>query len=511
MKKCVCIMLLAVLLLLCACQPTPDEEVVIQKDFEKMIEKAQATPAEETVTIPGMTQEETPKLHGEHISESFTGRSEHFTVEIDADVIRPDGSLPIVRVKPSEFNAENLQPYFETLTNGEDFYLKNVGSKEYLEKMIIEMQTELDAGLPSMDRDGLGEQEIQNEFEVWKSEIEKLKKLWENASDGPGTPVKRLSDVDWDGIPYYLGWVLTTDDQQASFSFHQNAEVREGDHVIPYIQSSVYYENRNREPDTKSHDYRRFSDVTGETTIPNGTGLKLSSAEAQAEAERLIAEIGIKDLEADRVYLMQEKVLNGGNEGIVINDKLPADYAYQYLYEIRFCRKANGITVVMPSSMGSSSVQSETEYAPFWSYEELYIRVGNKGVCAFMYQAPLEVVQTVVEDASLMPFSDILAIAKKMIPVIHESKLNEPYCYREMEFHIDRITLSLQRISEKDNLNYGLLVPVWCFWGTDRYVDRDGTVSMNDISGQYGDPCGYLPLLCVNAVDGSIIDPIKGY
>ena len=522
MKKHIIIILIASMLLLCACQPTPETEVVIQKDFDRMIEQAKATPVPEigtdTVQAPNGAAQPTasaettvPAKPGDRVVDSFTGRSENFRVTIDADVTVPEGPIPIMRVKPSEFNPENLQPYFETLTNGEDFYLKNVGSKKYLEKMITEMQAELDAGLPSMDRDGVSEQEIQNEFEVWKSEIEKLKKLWENASDGPGTPVKRLSDVDWEGIPYYLGWVLTTDDQQASFSFHQNAEVREGDHVIPYIQSSIYYENRNKEPDTKSHQFRRFSDVTGGTEIPNGTGLSLTPSEAQAQAERLVETIGIQDMEADRVYLMQEKVLNGGNEGIVINDKLPADYAYQYLYEIRFCRKVKGVFVVMPSFTGSSSVQSETEYAPFWSYEELYVRLGNNGVCAFWYQAPLEVTDTVVENANLKPFSDILDIAKKMLPIIHEEKLNAPYNRREMTFSIDRITLNLQRIAEKDNLNYGLLTPVWCFWGMDRYVDRDGTVQWNDIAGDYGDPCGYLPMLCINAVDGSIIDPEKGY
>ena len=518
MKKRVCIMLLAALVLFCACQPTPKQEVVIQKDFDKMIEKAQATPTveEDTIAAQGSDPDVKPinpaQQSDEHVTETFTGRSDAFKVTIDADVIRPDGPLPIVRVQPSEFNAENLQPYFETLTKGEDFYLKKeLESKEYLEKQIADMQAEVDAGLPSLDRDGLSEQDVQRDIEYWKSEIEKLKQRWEKASDGPGTPTRRLSDVDWEDIPSYLGWDLRTIDEQANFSFRQNAAVKEGDHIIPYIQSSVYYYNRNREPATTSHLFRRYADVTGKSTIPNGTNLNLTPTEAQMEAERLIGEIGIRDMAADRVYLMQEKVLDGGNEGVIINDKLPKDYAYQYLYEIRFCRKVNGCSVVMPSFMGSSSIHSETEYAPEWSYEELYVRIGNDGVCAFSYLAPLEVVETVVEDAKLMPFSDILAIAEKMLPVLYESQLNEPYYYREMTFDIDRITLSLQRVAEQDNLNYGLLVPVWCFWGTDRHVNRDGTPLQNEYAGQCGDPCGYLPLLCVNAVDGTIIDPMKGY
>jgi hypothetical protein len=505
-------------MLLCACQPTPEQEIVIQKDFDRMIEKAKQTPAADSVTEEGNGSGDgtgeamrgaAPEI--QHVAESFTGRSEHFKVEIDADVIVPEGPIPILRVKPSEFNPENLQPYYEALTKGEDFYLKRLGSREYLENMIAGMQEELDAGLPSMDRDGVSEQEIQNEFEAWREEIEKLKKLWQEATDGPGEPVLRLSDVSWEDIPTYLGWELQTQDDQGLFTFRRNAEVHEGDHVIPYIQSSVYYENRNKEPDTKSHQFRRFADVTGETEIPNGTGRKLSPEKAQTEAERLIETIGIRDMEADRVYLMQERVLDGGYEGTTVNDKLPADYTYQYVYEVRFCRAVNGLHVTMPTFYGSSSEQSETAYAPVWAYEELYVRIGDGGVCAFWYQAPLEVTDTVVENANLKPFSDILDIAKKMLPIIHEEKLNAPYNRRETTFTIDRITLSLQRIAEKDNLNYGLLTPVWCFWGTDSYVTADGSVEWNDVAGNYGDPCGYLPLLCINAVDGSIIDPQNGY
>lgn len=498
--------LLFVCLLLLACVPTPEEEVIAKKDFDSMLEKANGTPSENANEPDGM-----PK-NGDRVSETFTGRSDAFKVTIDADLSVPEESVPIVRVKPGEFNPENLQPFFETLTKGEDFYLKKeLGSKEYLEKLIVEMQAEVDAGLPSMDRDGLTEEEIQQEFVHWNQEIANLKKRWEEAPDGPGTPVKRLSDVDWENIPTYLGWGLTTLDEQARFSFRQNALLREDGHEIPYIQSSIYYSNANREPQTKSKTFQRFADVTGQAEIPRGSGLSLSPTEAQAEAERLIETIGIKDMAIDRVYLMQETVLSNGKDGYRINEKLPADYTYQYLYEIRFCRMYDGIPVAMPSYFGASSEQSETQYAPVWSYEELYVRIGNDGVCAFWYQAPIEIVGTVVERAALKPFSEIMETARKMLPILYEDRLSSPYSYREMEFKIDRITLSLQRVMEKDNLNYGLFVPVWCFWGSDRHTESDGTIYTNEFTSEYGDPCGYIPLLCINAVDGSIIDPAKGY
>lgn len=503
MKKLLLIVLS--LVLLAACQPTPEEDVIVQKDFDSMLKKANEG-------TNGISETNNMPKNGDRVSETFTGRSDAFKVTIDAEVCMPEASLPIVRVKPGEFNPENLQSYFEVLTKGEDFYLKKeLESKEYLEKLIADMQAEVDAGLPSLDRGGLSEQDVQLEIEYWNAQIDGLKKRWEQASDGPGTPVERLSNVDWASIPTYLGWDLLTLDEQAVFSFRQNAEVRENDHVIPYLQSSVYYSNKNREPQTKSGTFKRYADVTGQTKILNGTGLNLSPTEAQVEAERLIETIGIKNMTVDQVYLMQETVLSNGTDGYRINEKLPADYAYQYLYEVRFCRCINGISVAMPSYFGASSEQSEMQYAPVWSYEELYVHFGNDGVCAFWYQAPLEVVETVVESAALKPFSEIMETARKMLPILYEDRLSSPYSYREMEFKIDRITLSLQRVMEKDNLNYGLLIPVWCFWGSDRHIESDGSVYTNEFTSEYGDPCGYVPLLCINAIDGSVIDPYRGY
>ncbi len=513
MKKHICIILLAALLLLCACQPTPSEPVVIQKDFDRMIEQAKASPAPEG-TEPEQTQPDAQEREPAHVTESFTGRSEAFRVTIDADVIRPEGPLTIVRCKPSEFTAESAQPYFDTLTAGKDYYLRTeLQSKAFLEEQIAAIQQELADGLPSLDRDGLSEEDIQDEYKSWERELDTLKKLWAKATDGPGTPVRRLSDVNWDEFPRHYGRILKTSDGQGEFNFRENGEAREGDRVIQYIQSEVWFYNRSREPDTDSHQWQRYADVTGKTGIPSGTDLKLTPAEAQAEAEMLIKEIGVSDMAVDRVYLMQENVLSEGKDGgTCINDKLPQDYAFRYLYEVRFCRTVNGIPVVKPTNFASSSNNSEDGgYAPSWEYEELYVCIGNDGVSKLYHLAPIETMETVVDDAALKPFSDILDIAKKMLPIMYEAKLSEPYSYREMEFQIDRITLCLERVAEKDNLNYGLLIPVWCFWGSDRHVDRNGSVGFNDIASVYGDPCGYLPLLVINAIDGSIIDPEKGY
>ena len=98
-----------------------------------------------------------------------------------------------------------------------------------------------------------------------------------------------------------------------------------------------------------------------------------------------------------------------------------------------------------------------------------------------------------------------------MIPIIYEDPLFNNDQITGMEFHFTRITLSLQRISERDNMNYGLLTPVWNFWGTQLYHYEDGSMLWwNNMDSALG-PCSAYPLLSINAVDGSVIDPMQGY
>ena len=504
MKKSIVIIFFASLLLLCACQPTPDEEVVIQKDFEKMIEKAQATLVEETVTIPGTTQEETPKPHGEHISESFTGRSEHFKVEIDAEVIRPDGPLPIVRIKPTEFTPETAQKYFDVLTAGHDLYTQEqLETKPFLEAMIADLQDQLENWIPTAVFES--EDQRKQESRYLKQLIKEYQEKWKTAKDDPGEPVRNIADYK------DLHFLSADRDYKVQFSWRPNSTVTYGKKTVTYLQSGISFVDRTRYPETTSGSFMKCADVTGQTTVPRGTDLKKTPVDAQREAEALLAAIGIEDMISDRVFLMQEMVLSEGKEGYAINPELPADYSFQYLYEVRFNRIVNGVQVSDPSPFASSSSHDETVVAPEWDYESLIVWVSDLGICQFDQRAPIEVMETKVSDATLLPFDRILEIAKKMIPIIYEDPLFTNDQITGMEFHFTRITLSLQRISERDNMNYGLLTPVWNFWGTQLYHYEDGsTLWWNNMDSSLG-PCSAYPLLSINAVDGSVIDPQKGY
>ena len=60
-----------------------------------------------------------------------------------------------------------------------------------------------------------------------------------------------------------------------------------------------------------------------------------------------------------------------------------------------------------------------------------------------------------------------------------------------------------------DSINDGLLIPAWNFYGTQRYILANGTESQRG----YDEPIDSIdqPFLSINAINGSVIDPVRGY
>ena len=73
-----------------------------------------------------------------------------------------------------------------------------------------------------------------------------------------------------------------------------------------------------------------------------------------------------------------------------------------------------------------------------------------------------------------------------------------------------RITLSLQRVIEPNRFDSGMLVPVWNFWGVRHKTETHKTTGEQRTVGS-DEERSRQPFLSINAIDGSIIDPWKGY
>ena len=509
-KRIYLILIAAALLLLCACQPTPETEIVTQKSFDQLVEQAKTTPAPEVETdtvqasVPQKTEqpagdpangpEATEEPKGEHIREIFTGKSEAFTVEIDADVIKPDLPMPIVRVYPGDVDDAMAQRFFDVLTKGQKLYTEEgLNCKPYYDRQIAIVMEEI-SYMESIKDDPLFSQESLDDSKDYLHELQKKRK---KAPDEPGAPVETIQ-LEYNVPTKYTEFTrgsfsCKSEDEKIRFDVCTNWKGVKGD---AFSMRGAWIVYQNETPlifDQKHIERVSCARVTGQTTKTPDNPLTMTPREAEQKAAEIVGACGLTDMAPTATWLVY---INTGDYGSPVRN-----HPGNYVYGIEFSRLVNGVPVAHPA--GESFSGDEATPRPRWVYESLYIEIGNEGIVNFSYRAPLILEDTLVESAALKPFSEIMDIFRKMTPVIYEYELNREGVKR-IECRVDRITLSLQRVAEQDNIDSGLLIPVWNFWGEVTCLYEDSNYSPWELTDG-------SPVLSIDAVTGSIIDPKRGY
>ena len=183
----------------------------------------------------------------------------------------------------------------------------------------------------------------------------------------------------------------------------------------------------------------------------------------------------------------------------LIKDWPEGDGPCTYAYRVVCSRMVNGCPTLMA---GNLVEESRDQFAPNWRTEKLYVDVNDQGLYCVQLTSPLTVGDTMIERAKLMPFPEIRSIAEKMLPILYETQARsfEEGVRTTYEKHIRRVELGLWCIREMDQLDRGILIPAWAFYTNTREVNEDGE-----------EWCSFEPILLLNAVDGSVIDPLVGY
>ncbi|MDO4544201.1 MAG: DUF6034 family protein [Clostridia bacterium] len=214
-----------------------------------------------------------------------------------------------------------------------------------------------------------------------------------------------------------------------------------------------------------------------DTAAPAGAGeVTLSPRSAAETVNAFLAD-------ADLPFAIAAATLNSGED-----DR----------YYLFFCTRLVG---GIPSAflLGESYYEDEdANYAKRWEHEMMSVTVDEEGIRSFVWEAPIETVETVVENCTLLPFSDIREIFNKMAFVTYGFQAKG---INTLHINVSDIKLETLRIVEQNANKSGLLVPVWNFYGTRVMENTDGTSTTTS----------HIILMSINAVDGSIIDLAKGY
>ncbi len=486
----VCIALLIVLVFVTGCQQTPEKAAVAEKqDTEHLLEQARKETA--SSDLRSLSEQYS-------IPETYTydaqGADGKLNINVNARVIVPESSaLPIYRVRQTEFSQGTVSAYFQALCGDAEMWIDSgQQSKSQINDTIVKVK----ARIAQIQDDP----QLSDELEMNKQLLAELEQKLKTAPDTPaeqradGTLIKK-NDAATDMPPSEEG------DEPLATPKIQDVGVATGIEAYERYNGGTgrtFYVNNDGSPSIIYMDLRN-------PAAGGDFGLSYSlpvTDDSNVDVE-MLSKAGLKPGEARQ---MVQGLLDKTDSGMAVDSVYLQDDAQyyddgtvqpaeNYAYLIYCVRLVDGL----PCSYVTGESQPESDaMASAWRYEQMYFLVNGEGIFNMVWTCPIEVIETVSEDARLKPFSEIRGIFESMMMVKYEAQAeNSAY-----DFDINRVTLSLHRIVEENSNESGLLVPAWNFYGK-WATETDAPGLSYEYLGQ--------SFLTVNAIDGSIIDIYKGY
>lgn len=496
MKK--AFLLCLTVLLLVGCLPTPDADFVPQKDMTAMLEKARSTQQPEVVTFGIDAPKENgqsaalPKLRECYgIPETYSHHAElaegHFILNVEAEVLVPDAdAIPIVRIERTNFDPETVRTLFNALCGDtEMYYQRQTYSKSQIADRIRYLSEQISD--EQAYRREYGEEGLANT----KAEIERLK---ENYASAP----EIVEDERCYGelIPY------ASNGANGPVSSNLIAEMG----IQAYSKDmTVCFIAANPEPDPSSRLWQFTQILFFRTTKqrPQNTCFfrvpkeyrndAYSPEQAETDVGAFLMQSGLDDFTVSTVQYAPEQITAH-----------PDDPMYRAL-----CTRTVG--AARSAYCDDWAYDCTDMFGPSWAYENLSVWIDRDGIQAFEWAAPIRVCSTVVENAALLPFDEIMEIYLRMVHTKFAAAINltDPDLRYgatiRSQYDIDRIELTLQRIQEPDVWDSALLVPVWNFYGVNTRTEVEDYIESEESRWL----CNSM--LSINAIDGTVIDVHKGY
>ena len=497
----VCVMLVACFTT--ACQPTPEEPIVVQKNQDEMLEAAVQTPdasgsAEPAFSIADM---QVP----DNYTYSATGADGKLTVSVDAPVTLPDADiLPTAKVVPGRFSQEMVWGMLDYLFGDTPYYQPDTRmTKEDIQRRILNRQQDIAEG----DFDDYPEA-----LADAQQDIEDLQKQLETAPDEREEP--KLSDgtmiQDENRGGYSINVNVIDEDSEygaGSFLCHNAAQQSEssGGLMKRIDESYLYYSDYSSEDDnywnyTMDGAQRVYSD----TDIPDDLAAKLGVTleDAKQQVQGMLDAAGIDDMMCTAAFVIDDH----GTGHVDDYSGAASDFAFKLFYT----RSLNGVPV-LPTSEFAQNGGGEYDY--LWIYETLQVIVTDGGIIDIHWHSPCEVTEMVTDNTKIIGFDEAVEIFEQKMMTFFEARV-DMYDLDSMDIDIDSIELGLFRIKQQDTGTdiAGLYVPVWAFYGTVAMTSTDPTGYTYT---GYDHGCDFpdkpYTVLTINAINGSIIDVEAGY
>ena len=477
------LLLIVVMVLLCfttACQPTPEEDTIVQKDnFEELIDIT-AKPTSQQTSI------DNTDINWENniIKEYPAGTSTNITVKVDASINALQDTASVFLVEPGEYDldfAKRAVNYFL----GDEYY-DDVFTKDDFMLKILPMQK----AIQSMD-DSSGS----------KSDAESYLDLYQY----------QYSNAPEDNVPGEIAFENTQFDYIGLKGYPYDGAVSElyvGNGGMGYTDFYYVVQDGTKRYKATNHIY---------------SGTPAKGMNTAYEDAKKIADDAIYSLYGENMSLVQTDLYNAysidetygrGLDGL-LNESCDQCYMFTFtpiyggLPQL-YAPEAKNLDDMTDEGVPMYQQKWDYEYSMKWPAQYVQVLVDNNGIVQFWGFSPTKISQTVNENVAMLSFDEIFERFKK----------NIFYCsvwsysgLEEVNINIDKIVFGMIRVPMKDNPDTYYIIPAWQFAGSktemhepDDFKDfpeemREELKWANRDYSESG-----KTFLVLNALDGSIID-----
>lgn len=491
-------LLACLLLLTCfttACQPTPEQSIIVGKNQDAMLSAAVQTPDASGTSTAAFS------LFNMDVPETYTfstvGADGRLTVSADAKVTIPGvDTLPTAEVVPGTFTQEMVSGMLGYLFGDIPYYQFDTRiTKDGYERMILDYQR------------NMAQTDDEEAKAYYQAQIEELQAQMADAPEELDAP--KLSDgtmVQGSEAGEYSINVASMDSEGRRIGSFQcyasTGTIETGWFNSSMLRgSTLFYSNYSSEDD----DYYNYTmdnaqQVRDDSEIPDDLEEKLgiTLAEAKQEVQGLLDAAGISDMTCSAAFVVDDH----GTGHVDDYTGVASDFAYKLFYT----RTVNGVPVLPTTEFAQNSGD---DYDYTWIYENMQVIVTDGGIVDINWYSPCSVSELITDNTNIIDFDAAAEVFEQKILTFYEARI-DAYGYQSTDITIDGVQLGLVRIKQQnaEGTAAGLYVPVWAFYGTVKNTDSEGYVGYDSGCDFHDAP--YI-VLAVNAINGSIIDLQKGY
>ena len=445
-----------------SCRKTPSKDNIVNKNDSSLSEMIDDT--EDGTDIE--------TKDGSH-REEWVNEAGDVTVTVSIDYSEGNEQMPVIRAASREISMDEIRKWADVLFEGKTVYEPQTReSKSEILERIAEIK-----GL--MDEDEL--LEIYGTKEavagMMKYYQEMLDEYEAKYSDAPDNIEEKETDWAFHTEAYYND-IYSGEDSDGIQYFECMA------HNVNGHTATISVMNRDRD-DFKINMLFFYYQNSEELLVDHPLKV-LPEEEVKRIADETIEELGLE-------------------KEWVIYDINTNEFSDRCISMVRYVPCYNGINLIPVRLMFISG----DAYARKMYYSELTVTITNGLVEGIELQTPLEQKEVINDNVKIIHFEEAYRIFKEQafLQFTKESLLDKEdpgYSQQHAYVCVNKVQKGLFRIKEKDKEDSYLLVPAWLFCGWRDYGYGDSTPSA-DMHGES------TPVMIINAIDGSIIDPNQGY